>query len=115
MNKVWLLGRIGQAPEIRSLTKGGRVASFTLATNEGYKDRESGQWVEQTQWHRVVTFQDSLIDIIEKHCGKGRLVSVAGRLAYRQYRREGEDTERTAAEIVLDLRGEIDFPTPPPT
>jgi antirestriction protein ArdC len=68
---------------------------------------------ERTEWHRVVTFQSGLVDVLEKQAKKGRLVSVIGKLASRKYRREGEETDRTVTEIVVDLRGEIDFPTPP--
>ena len=112
VNKVILNGRIGQDAEVRT-TQNGRAASFTLATDEGWKDRENGEWQERTEWHRVVTFQSGLVDVLEKQAKKGRLVSVIGKLASRKCRREGEETDRTVTEIVVDLRGEIDFPTPP--
>ena len=113
VNKVFLNGRIGQDAEVRT-TQNGRVAAFTLATDEGWKDRESGEWQERTEWHRVVTFQPGLVDLLDRHAKKGRLVSVVGKLTSRKYRREGEDADRTVAEVVVDLRGEIDFPTPTP-
>lgn len=112
VNKVFLNGRIGQDAEVRT-TQSGRVASFTLATDEGWKDRESGEWQERTEWHRVTTFQTGLVEVLEKQCKKGRLVSVIGKLSSRKYRRDGEETDRTVTEIVVDLRGEIDFPTAP--
>ena len=110
VNKVILTGRIGQDVEIRS-TQNGRFASFTLATDEGWKDRETGEWHERTEWHRVVSFQTGLVEVLEKHAKKGRLVTVVGKLSSRKYRREGEDADRTVTEIVVNPRGEVDFPT----
>ena len=113
VNKVFLNGRLGNDAEIRTI-QSGRVASITVATDEGWKDRESGAWNERTEWHRVVSFQPGLVDLLEKHGKKGRLVNVVGKLASRKYRRDGEDVDRSVTEIVVDLRGEIDFPTPAP-
>jgi single-strand DNA-binding protein len=113
VNKVFLNGRLGNDAEIRT-TQSGRVASITVATDEGWKDRESGVWNERTEWHRVISFQSGLVDLLEKHGKKGHLVNVVGKLASRKYRRDGEDVDRSVTEIVVDLRGEIDFPTPAP-
>ena len=112
LNKIIIAGRIGQDVEVRTLTDGGRVAEFGVATSESWKDRETGEWVERTEWHTVVTFQDGLISILEKHALKGRLVAVVGKLQYRSYRKEGEVSDRQMAEIMVDIRGEVEFMSP---
>ena len=114
VNKIVVGGRIGQDVEVRTLTSGSKVASFNVATSEAWRDRDTGEWAERTEWHRVVTYQEGLISVLEKHAVKGRLVNVIGKLQYRSYRKEGEASDRQVAEIVLDIRGEIDFPTPKP-
>ncbi len=98
MNRVTLLGHAGRDPEVRSLTSGGRTASFTLATTQMWKDRE-GQPAESTEWHRIVVY-GATVDIVEKMLRKGDAVLVEGRLTSREYRdREGVD--RRIAEIVV--------------
>ncbi|WP_192843511.1 single-stranded DNA-binding protein [Aureimonas sp. N4] len=108
MNKITIAGRVGQDVEIRS-TANGRVAILSVATDEGYKDRETGDWVERTQWHRVVSYQNGLIDMLERHGRKGRSVAVSGTMIYREWTREGESSPRISPEIQVDLKGEIEF------
>lgn len=111
MNKIVIVGRVGQDVEIRS-TSNGRVAILSVATDEGYKDRETGEWVERTQWHRVVTYQVGLVDMLEKHGRRGRAIAVSGTMTYREWMREGEVKPRVAPEIQVDVRGEIEFLSP---
>ena len=68
-NHAELVGRLGADVTVNNLASGGRVANLSIATDEGYIDRNSGQKVDRTEWHRVVTFQDGLIDMLEKHLG----------------------------------------------
>lgn len=114
VNKIWINGFIGRDVEIRSLPTGGKVARFDVATNESWRDRESGEWKEQTEWHRVITYQEGLISVLEGCAVKGRMVNVLGKMTYRSFRKQGEESDRTVAEILVDIRGEIDFPTPKP-
>ena len=72
-------------------------------------DRQTGERVDKTEWHRVVTFQDGLIDMLEKHAKKGRLVYVAGKLQTRKWRKDGEDSDRFSTEILLVPGGRVQF------
>ncbi len=82
---------------------------MSIATDEGYLDRSTGSRVDKTEWHRVVTFQPGLIDMLEKHATKGRLVYVSGVLQTRRWRKDGEDADRFSTEIRLAPGGRIQF------
>jgi len=82
---------------------------MSIATDEGYIDRSTGERVDRTEWHRVVTFQPGLVDMLEKHATKGRLVYVSGVLQTRRYRKDGEDSDRFSTEIRLAPGGRIQF------
>ncbi len=79
LNRAEVIGRLGADVTVNHLTSGGRVANLSIATDESYIDRQSGDRVDRTEWHRVVTFQPGLVDMFEKHARKGRLVYVAGK------------------------------------
>ena len=98
MNKVILIGRLGQDPKL-SYTQGGQaVANFTMATDEGYKDRNSGQRVEKTEWHRIVCWRQTA-EFVGNYLSKGRLVLVEGKLQTRKWQdQNGQD--RYTTEIV---------------
>ena len=89
LNRAEVIGRLGADVTISNLTSGGRVANLSIATDEGYLDRNSGTRIDKTEWHRVVSFQSGLIDMLEKHAKKGRLVYVAGKMQTRKWRKEG--------------------------
>jgi single-strand DNA-binding protein len=76
MNRVTLIGNLGQDPEIRSTQSGGKVASMSLATSESWTDKHSGERQERTEWHRIVVWNEGLIGVIEKYCAKGDKVLV---------------------------------------
>ena len=80
LNNAQLIGRLGADATISHLTNGGRVANVSIATDESYLDKNSGDKVDRTEWHRIVTFQDGLVEMLEKHAKKGRLVYVSGKL-----------------------------------
>ncbi len=83
---------------------------MSIATDESYLDRNAGgERVDKTEWHRVVTFQPGLVDMLEKHATKGRLVYVSGKLQTRRYRKEGEESDRFSTEILLAPGGRIQF------
>ena len=107
LNKVALIGRIGQDVTVNHLASGGRVANFSIATDESYI--RDGERVDRTEWHRVVTFQDGLITMLEKHARKGRLVYVDGKLQTRRWRKDGEDADRHSTEIMLVPGSRIQF------
>ena len=85
MNRITLVGNVGGDAEIRTTSTGARVASFSVATNDGYRN-SAGEWVDDPTWHR--------------------------RMTYRKWRKDGEKTDRTQAEIVLDRNAEIEFHSP---
>ena len=90
LNNAQLIGRLGADATISHLTNGGRVANVSIATDESYLDKNSGDKVDRTEWHRIVTFQDGLVGMMEKHAKKGRLVYVSGKLQTRKWRKAGE-------------------------
>jgi len=97
LNRVLLIGYLGRDPEDRI---GNDPLTFSLATSEKWKDRETGERRERTEWHRVVIFEPGLIDIAEKYLSKGSKVYLEGRVATRSF--EGQDgRKRTVTEIVL--------------
>ena len=109
LNKVQLIGRLGADVTVNHLTSGGRVANLSIATDESYINRQTGEKVDKTEWHRVVTFQDGLIDMFEKHAVKGRLVYIDGKLQTRRWRKDGEDSDRFSVEILLVPGGRVQF------
>ena len=109
LNRAEVIGRLGADVTINSLASGGRVANMSVATDEGYLDRQSGERVDRTEWHRCVTFQDGLIDMLAKHAKKGRLVYVAGKMQTRKWRKDGEDSDRFSTEILLVPGSRIQF------
>ena len=109
LNSAQIIGRLGADVTINHLASGGRVANMSVATDEGYLDKQSGNRIDKTEWHRVVTFQSGLIDMLEKHAKKGRLVYVAGKMQTRKWRKEGEDSDRFSTEILLVPGSRIQF------
>ena len=85
VNKVILVGNLGRDPEVRTLNSGDRVASFTMATSETWRDRTSGERREKTEWHRVVIFNDNLVKVAENYLRKGSKIYLEGALQTRKY------------------------------
>lgn len=99
LNKVTLIGNVGNDPEVRNLNSGNAVANLSLATSESWKDKQSGEKKEVTQWHRLVVWNDGLISVIEKYVKKGSKIYVEGQLQTRKYEKDGVDHYTT--EVVL--------------
>ncbi len=99
VNKVILVGRLGKDPEVRNLDSGVAVANFTMATSETYKDRNTGERKESTEWHNVVLWR-GLAEIAQKYLHKGDLVYIEGKLRTRSWEKEG--VTRYTTEIVAD-------------
>jgi len=107
VNKVILIGNLGKDPEIRSTNDGTRVASLTIATSENWKDRNSGERKERTEWHRVVIFNDRLVDVVERFVKKGAKLYIEGALQTRKWT-DNSGQERYTTEVVLQkFRGEL--------
>ena len=107
VNKVILLGNLGRDPEIRQTQDGTKIVHLAIATSERWRDRQSGEPREKTEWHRVVIFNDRLGEIAEKYLSKGRQVYVEGQLQTRKWT-DQSGQERYTTEIVLQrFRGEL--------
>ncbi len=107
VNKVILVGNLGRDPEIRSLQDGARVCNLSLATSENWRDKSTGERREKTEWHRVVVFNDRLVDVIEKFLRKGSKIYVEGQLQTRKWT-DQQGQERYSTEVVLQrYRGEL--------
>ena len=109
LNRAEVIGRLGADVAVNHLVSGGRVANMSIASDESFLDKNSGERRERTEWHRVVTFQPGLVDMLERHAKKGRLVYVSGKLQTRRWRKDGEDTDRFSTEILLAPGGRIQF------
>lgn len=107
VNKVILVGNLGRDPEVRQLQDGTKVVSFSVATSERWRDRQSGETRERTEWHRIVIFNERLADVAERYLRKGAKVYLEGALQSRKW--TGQDgQERTTTEVVLArFRGEL--------
>ncbi len=109
LNRVELIGRLGADVTVNHLSSGGRVANMSVATDESYISRQTGERVDKTEWHRVVTFQEGLVNMLEKHARKGRLVYIDGKLQTRRWSKAGEDSDRYSTEILLVPGGGVKF------
>ncbi|MFO1154558.1 MAG: single-stranded DNA-binding protein [Rhodospirillales bacterium] len=107
VNKVILVGNLGRDPEVRNLQDGNKVVTLSLATSERWRDRQSGENRERTEWHRVVVFNERLAEVAERYLRKGSKIYVEGALQTRKW--TGQDgQERYTTEVVLQrFRGEL--------
>ncbi len=100
VNKVILVGNLGRDPEIRQMPSGGSIANLSVATSESWKDRNTGERKEKTEWHRVVIFSEGLVRICEQYLKKGSKVFVEGQLETRKWT-DNSGQEKYTTEIVL--------------
>jgi single-strand DNA-binding protein len=107
VNKVILVGNLGKDPEVRTFQNGGRVASFSIATSESWKDKTSGEKKERTEWHRVSILNENLVGVAERFLKKGSKVYIEGQLETRKWT-DKEGHEKYSTEVVLrPYRGEL--------
>jgi single-strand DNA-binding protein len=107
VNKVILVGNLGRDPEVRSMQNGGKVCNLSVATSERWRDRTSGEQQERTEWHRVVIFDDRLVDVAERFLRKGAKVYLEGELQTRKWQ-DQSGQERYTTEVVLRrFRGQL--------
>ena len=106
VNKVILVGNLGADPEVRSFQNGGRVANLRIATSENWKDRNTGERQERTEWHTVAIFSEGLVGVVERFLKKGSKVYVEGQLRTRKWQdQQGQD--RYSTEVVLQGPGAV--------
>jgi single-strand DNA-binding protein len=107
VNKVILVGNLGRDPEIRSTQDGTKIANLSLATSETWRDRNSGERRERTEWHRVVIFNEKLCEVAEKYLRKGSKIYIEGALQTRKWT-DQSGVEKYTTEVVLQrFRGEL--------
>ena len=100
LNKVTLIGNLGADPEVRSFNNGGKVCNLRLATSENWKDKNTGERKEKTEWHTVAIFQEGLVRICEQYLKKGSKVYLEGKLQTRKWQ-DQSGADRYSTEIVL--------------
>lgn len=104
VNKAILIGNVGGDPEVRHMPSGNAVANITLATSDSWKDKQTGQQQERTEWHRVVFF-GRLAEVVGEYVRKGSKLYIEGRLQTREWEKDG--VKRYTTEIVVDIGGQM--------
>jgi single-strand DNA-binding protein len=100
LNKVLLIGRLGNDPEIKQMQNGKSVARLSVATSESWKDKNTGERKEKTEWHRVVIFNESLVNVVQKYLKKGAQVYIEGQLNTNKYT-DSNGQEKYSTQVVL--------------
>ena len=100
LNKVMLIGRLGQDPEVRRTQDGRSLCTFSIATSESWNDKSTGEKKEKTEWHRVVVFNEGLVNIIQQYVKKGSNVFIEGQLQTRKWE-DKDGIEKYTTEVVL--------------
>ena len=101
LNKVLLIGRLGADPEIKQMVNGKSVARLSLATSQSWKDKNTGERKEKTEWHRVVVFNEGLVNVVQQYLKKGAQVYVEGQLTTRKWKDEQSGQDKYSTEIVI--------------
>jgi single-strand DNA-binding protein len=106
LNKVQLIGNLGADPEVRSFQNGGKVCNLRIATSETWKDRNSGERKEKTEWHTVAIFSEGLVGVAEQYLRKGSKVYIEGKLQTRKWQ-DQSGNDRYSTEVVLQGPGAV--------
>ena len=101
LNKVLLIGRLGADPEIKQMVNGKNVARLSIATSQSWKDKSSGERKEKTEWHRIVIFNEGLVNVVQQYLKKGANVYVEGQLSTRKWKDESTGQDKYSTEIIL--------------
>ena len=101
LNKVQLIGRLGADPEIKQMVNGKNVARLSIATSQSWKDKSTGERKEKTEWHRVVIFNEGLVNIVQQYLKKGANVYLEGQLSTRKWKDEKSGQDKYSTEVVL--------------
>ena len=107
VNKVMLLGNLGQDPVVRTSQDGNKIVQLSIATSDRWKDRNSGEQREKTEWHRVVIFNENLSNIAEQYLKKGNTVFVEGQLQTRKWQDQNGIDKYTTEVVLGRFRGEL--------
>ena len=101
LNKVLLIGRLGADPEIKQMVNGKSVARLSIATGQSWKDKSTGERKEKTEWHRVVIFNEGLVNVVQQYLKKGANVYIEGALTTRKWKDESSGQDKYSTEVVL--------------
>ena len=101
LNKVFLLGRLGADPEIKQMVNGKNVARLSLATSQSWKDKNTGEKKQKTEWHRVVIFNEGLVNVVQQYLKKGSQVYIEGQLSTRKWKDEQSGVDKYSTEVVI--------------
>ena len=101
LNKVLLIGRLGADPEIKQMVNGKNVARLSLATSQSWKDKNTGEKKEKTEWHRIVVFNEGLVNVVQQYLKKGAQIYVEGQLSTRKWKDEQSGQDKYSTEIVI--------------
>ena len=101
INKVILVGNLGNEPEHRVLPSGGGVTNISIATSESWKDKNTGEKKEKTEWHRIVVFNEGLVNVVQQYLKKGAQVYIEGQISTRKWKDEQSGQDKYSTEIVI--------------
>ena len=101
LNKVQLIGRLGADPDIKQMVNGKNVARLSIATSQSWKDKTTGERKEKTEWHRVVIFNEGLVNVVQQYLKKGANIYVEGQLSTRKWKDESSGQDKYSTEVVL--------------
>ena len=101
LNKVLLIGRLGADPEIKQMVNGKNVARLSLATSQSWKDKNTGEKKEKTEWHRIVVFNEGLVNVVQQYLKKGAQIYIEGQLSTRKWKDEQTGQDKYSTEILL--------------
>ena len=101
LKKVQLIGRLGADPEVKQMVNGKSVARLSLATSQSWKDRNTGEKKEKTEWHRIVVFNEGLINVVQQYLKKGAQIYIEGQISTRKWKDEQTGQDKYSTEIVL--------------
>ena len=107
VNKVILIGNLGRDPEVRTFGNGGKVCNLRIATSESWKDRQTGERKEKTEWHRVVIFNENIAKVAEQYLKKGSTVYIEGQLQTRKWTDQNGNDRYTTEVVLQRFRGEL--------
>ena len=101
LNKVLLIGRLGADPEIKQMVNGKSVARLSIATSQTWKDKNTSEKKEKTEWHRIVVFNEGLVNVVQQYLKKGAQVYVEGQLSTRKWKDEQSGHDKYSTEIII--------------
>ena len=109
VNKVILLGNLGQDPDVRTMQNGKKVATMSIATSDSWKDKDTGEKKEKTEWHRIVVFNEGLVGVVENYIKKGTKLYIEGALQTRKWTDDSGAEKYTTEVVIQGYGGRIDI------